>query len=115
MGLDQYIRTIDREFLKPVDFLNLVGDYIDSKEVGYWRNQRGVHNWMKKLYESKGGDDPDFNGNPVQLTVEDILAFMRSTVSTDWTDLDPRRDLNWVPEALANLSEGKTVYYTSSW
>lgn len=111
MGLDQYIKATDKRFLKPVDF----DSSCDAEEIGYWRNQRGIQTWMKYLYYAKGGEDPYFNGNPVQLTEEDIISFIKATVSSDWGDLIPRRDLEWVPEALSCLQEGKTVYYNSSW
>jgi hypothetical protein len=115
MGLDQYIYVTEAKFLKPVDFLPNWAEMPEYKEIGYWRNQRGVQEWMKYLYYAKGGEDADFNGNPVQLTIEDVLSFTKATISTDWTDLEPRRDLEWVPEAIASLQEGKTVYYNSSW
>lgn len=115
MGLDQYIYTTERKFLKPVDFLPDDHLYGEREEIGYWRNERGVQEWMRRLYINKNGEDPHFNGNPVQLTLEDIIAFIRSTVGTDWTDLQPRRDLGWIPEAMEALAEGKTVYYNSSW
>lgn len=121
MGLDQYIYSVEAKILKPVDFLawedfvEWKDNAIKRKEIAYWRNNRAVQTWMKQLYIIKGGEDPDFNGNPVQLTEEDIIRFIRSAASNDWTDLIPRRDLQWVGEALSCIAEGKTVYYNSSW
>lgn len=116
MGLDQYVYAINVKTLKQVDFIDHSNPSFDKRwELGYWRNARGVQNWMKKLYLAKGGEDQEFNGNQVQLTLEDIIDFIRATASADYTDLYPETDLRWVPEAIACISEGKTIYYDSSW
>jgi hypothetical protein len=116
MGLDQYIYSCTIDTRKQVDFIDYTHyEPIQRWEIGYWRNARGVQNWMKKLYFAKGGEDQSFNGNQVQLTLEDIVNFIRATASADYTDLYPETDLRWVPEAIACISEGKTVYYDSSW
>lgn len=115
MGLDQYIYSTESKFLKPVDFLsNLSTPPSNREEIAYWRNNRGVQKWMRDLYLIKGGDDPEFNGNPVQINREDIVRFVQGS-SLVYTDIIPRRDLQWVGEALSCIAEGKTVYYNSSW
>lgn len=38
----------------------------------YWRKFNHLHGWMRRLYQTKGGTNEDFNCSSVRLTLEDL-------------------------------------------
>lgn len=117
MGLDCYIFSTPAKTLQQVDLPAPFGDY---EEVAYWRNNRDVQEWMRNLYFRKGGENQDFNGIRVQLTLEDIVQFIKDTVYAKSDGMYPyslqaERDLRFLPKILEAIADGQTVFYTSSW
>lgn len=77
MGLDQWaFSTKNKAVLSRFEYNQ---DYKED-EIFYWREDRFVHNWMEKLYESIGGKD-EFNMKNLQLLPEDINRLEDDTKS----------------------------------
>jgi hypothetical protein len=133
MGLDMYAYKVEKGLIPEgveVDFyLPENEEYVE--EDWYWRKNNYLHGWMDELYRAKGGKDPDFNGNTVKLTEEDLknlrTAIKNKTLTrtfgfffgSDYNyygeEYGSDRDLKFVEEALEAINDGMDVYYDSSW
>lgn len=141
MGLDMFVYRTKKD-IPSVDFStpeDCVVDYSigfdayrrknEEIQVWYWRKHPNLHGWMKKLYETKGGESSEgFNGDNVRLDKEDIenlkvdiLAeklphtegFFFGTSYGDETEV--KNDLEFIEKAINELSLGYKLFYTSSW
>jgi hypothetical protein len=124
MGLDMFALGTKEVFDKLVDFSTMEGPEI---EVFYWRKHPDMHGWMKKLYEEKGGQsEHGFNGDGVVLALEDLDRLEKDVKggqlphttgfffgSSDWYTHED--DLEFIQKARQAITDGYTVYYTSSW
>ena len=82
MGLDMYAWSItdpnrtfpetDPVFHEPTSGEDVPG--LNRQEFFYWRKHPNLHGWFKQLYVAKGGEDPHFNCNKVEITLEDLDA-----------------------------------------
>src|ERR1700723_1564892 len=68
MGLDMFAYVTDATPATPVDF----PEPEKCEELHYWRKHPNLHGWMQRLYEAKGGTNPDFDLDPVILTSADL-------------------------------------------
>lgn len=123
MGLDMYAFSTKAKPKTEVDFET---KNFQPEELHYWRKHPNLHGWMQSLYEAKGGESLDFNGDCVTLDEEDLDNleddikngnlpdtsgfFFGNSIGDE--DLD---DLEFVEKAREAIKEGKTVYYTSWW
>ena len=140
MGLDMYAYTMDTKPEKETDFtepdtsnewqLWAAADYDQSKEpyLHYWRKHPNLHGWMERLYYEKGGQDAEFVG-PVHLTLEDLARLENALLVHELPETsgfffgesspgcreELPDDLVFSEKARKAISEGKYVYYTSSW
>ena len=121
MGLDQYASFIDEKLTQSVDF-----EPDNASELYYWRKHPDLHGWMRELYFSKGGANPDFNCATVEVTKADldrleadVLAkqlpktegfFFGESVPENAND-----DLDFISKARRVIAEGYTVFYDSWW
>jgi len=124
MGLDQFARTMNSKPEFPVDFE--MPDNEQTEEIMYWRKHPDLQGWMKMLYEEKGGKDPAFNCNTVQLDLKDLDRLEKDIINKElpktsgfffgesYGDEDAQ-DLEFVQKARAAIRQGKTVYYSSWW
>lgn len=123
MGLDMYAYTTKAKLKREVDFDTI---NLDEDDLHYWRKHPNLHGWMQELYETKGGDSPDFNGDTLVLTEKDLdeleyaiqnnnlpqtSGFFFGNSSGD----EIEDDMEFIKNAREAIKEGKTVYYTSSW
>ena len=124
MGLDMYAHTTKRRLWKPVDFPENTAD----KRLFYWRKHPNLHGWMERLYQAKGGENPDFNCATVELTAADLDALERAIkdkrlpyttgffFGQSLNNRDERdEDLDFVLKARAAISSGLSVYYSAWW
>lgn len=88
----------------------------NAVEFYYWRKNHQLHNWMKKLYQDKGGQD-EFNCVKLRLTSADLdnLEKEIENDSSAYQSETDEYDLNFINEARILISEGKAVYYDSWW
>ena len=96
------------------------------RELAYWRKHPNLHGWMNRLWEAKGGSG-DFNGDELELTVEDLDMLEHDVVNAQLpttvgfffgnnADEHYREsDLEFVKNARAELFLGLKVFYNSSW
>ena len=124
MGLDMYvIKAPKGSIKKDVDFK--VPEGKEQGEVHYWRKHPNMHGWMENLYREKGGKEPDFNGDNVKLTEDDIDSLETAINEgalpetsgfffgkSDGSEKDD--DLQFISEARAALKT-HDIYYTSWW
>jgi hypothetical protein len=138
MGLDMYAYAIDEKPATEVDFTPperneafeawAESGYDEAKApyLHYWRKHPDLHGWMEQLYREKGGKDPDFNGNTLVLTPEDLTRLEQALLIHDLPHTegfffgasareDLEGDLEFLEKACAAIAQGKTVYYDSSW
>ena len=126
MGLDMYAFSTKAKPKTEVDFETK--NFEPLEEVHYWRKHPNLHGWMQSLYESKGGNSPDFNGDNVVLTLNDLEDLEHDIKQNDLPDTsgfffgesanndeENENDLLFVTKAREAIAEGKTVYYTSWW
>jgi len=96
------------------------------EELHYWRKHPNLHGWMHQLYETKAGENPEFNLSPVMLNSENlddlegaILANRLPETSgfffggSDGSECDD--DLAFVAKAREAIGEGRTVFYLAYW
>lgn len=125
MGLDMYANSVPKGTItESVDFPQPEG--FEPSELHYWRKHPNLHGWMEQLYRKKGGQDPHFNCNTVQLTEEDLDRLendindsnLPETHGFFFGESSPEskdRDLNFIKDARRAIKDGNEVYYTSWW
>jgi hypothetical protein len=139
MGLDQYaykvknqpnLPAVDAKFSEwsedTQDLITFVPD-TDIAEIAYFRKYHDLQGWMQNLYHEKGGIDPEFNCNKVELTLEDIdnleedikLNRLPSTsgffFGTDNTDAYKDPGIEFCENCRDAIKEGCRVFYDSWW
>lgn len=73
MGLDMYVLSLSKEELpNPEQQTDITIPKGAVSQDWYWRKFNALHGWMHKLYLDKGGQNAEFNGDTVQLTLWDI-------------------------------------------
>lgn len=128
MGLDQYIfATKSEKNLSPTDTRLPLRS--NRKRFFYWRKHPDLHEFMKILYQKKGGQDEHFNGNMVELEMEDIVVlaetmnegemphmegrfFGYSNNSNKFNEIETRI---FIIKAYTALCNGKRLYYYGDW
>lgn len=136
MGLDMYAYTAARagqqnEYYEGAEWDAELKESVNPKvtkprELAYWRKHPNLHGWMNRLWEAKGGSG-DFNGDELELTVEDLDMLEHDVVNAQLpttvgfffgnnADEHYREsDLEFVKNARAELFLGLKVFYNSSW
>ena len=125
MGLDMYAFSTKAKPKTEVDFET---KNYQPEEIHYWRKHPNLHGWMQSLYEEKGGESVDFNGDCVVLTLDDLDCLEHDLKQFDLPDTsgfffgnsasdddELKDDLEFVAKAREAIANGKTVYYTSWW
>ncbi len=133
MGLDQYAYMTKVKLSKAVDFGEELNEATKSDknaydEINYWRKHPNLQGWMQKLYEKKGGQNPDFNCSPVALTQEDIDNLAQDILDNNLPQTSgfffgesirdteqEQHDLEFCKQASGAIKEGYTVFYDSWW
>ena len=125
MGLDMYVEKVSGGLItQPVDFT--FPDRTEPVEVHYWRKHPNLHGWMEQLYREKGGQDPSFNLNRVQITEADLDRLEIDINNSDLPETyglffgssqpeDKVDDLRFIKTARQELKAGNDLYYTSWW
>jgi hypothetical protein len=117
MGLDSFIFETRQQLTSLVDFPEIE----DAKQIVYWRKKHDLHEWMYKLYKSKGGitTEEGFNLVSVQITKEDLANFYVRNLKVHVLDKDEEEICSFVkgdlflPIALGSLAEGNKLFYLS--
>jgi hypothetical protein len=125
MGLDMYAFSTKAKPKTDVDFET---KNFKPEEVFYWRKHPNLHGWMQNLYNVKGGQGRDFNGDCVVLDNFDLDNLEHDIRDGNLPDTsgfffgessnqaeENENDLLFVTKAREAIKEGKTVYYTSWW
>lgn len=123
MGLDMYAFSTKAILNKEVDFNET---NLKPEEIHYWRKHPNLHGWMENLYREKGGKGQDFNGDCVILTEADLDSLAEDIINNNLPNTsgfffgqsdgeEIQDDLEFITKAKKEISEGKTVYYTSWW
>jgi hypothetical protein len=123
MGLDMYARKTKADLVGVVDFKM---PELDQEDLYYWRKHPNLHGWMRDLYFKKGGTSPDFNVNPVILTLEDLsqleldvkVAALPETEGFFFGVSQPEDrddDLEFIRLAREAIAEGYKVFYYAWW
>ena len=125
MGLDMYAFSTNAKPKTDVDFET---KNFKPEEVHYWRKHPNLHGWMQNLYNVKGGQGRDFNGDCVVLDNFDLDNLEHDLEQGDLPDTtgfffgnsvrdddELKNDLEFVRKARTAIANGKTVYYTSWW
>lgn len=125
MGLDMYAFSTNAKPKTDVDFET---KNFKPEEVYYWRKHPNLHGWMQNLYNVKGGQGRDFNGDCVVLDNFDLDNLEHDLEQGDLPDTsgfffgnsvrdddELKNDLEFVRKARTEIANGKTVYYTSWW
>jgi hypothetical protein len=125
MGLDMYAFSTNAKPKTDVDFET---KNFKPEEVHYWRKHPNLHGWMQNLYDAKGGQGRDFNGDCVVLDNFDLDNLEHDLEQGDLPDTtgfffgnsvrdddELKNDLDFVRKARTEIANGKTVYYTSWW
>ena len=135
MGLDQYAYKTKVKLSKDVDFGEELNKAAETEfpdgaydEFNYWRKHPNLQGWMQKLYEKKGGQNPDFNCSPVALTQEDIDNLAQDIIDNNLPQTSgfffgesirdreqEKHDLEFCKQASEAIKEGYTVFYDSWW
>lgn len=120
MGLDMYAYFVEEE--KCGDSQTDVNtDYLSDD--AYWGGFYQLHNWMKALYQKKGGKDDEFNCASVRLNLEDLDALETELNGPNflmWSNepVYPHQVLSareFIERARSAIHEGKVVLYSSWW
>lgn len=120
MGLDMYAKATRHRLFNTVDFTAP-----EAERLHTWWKHPDLHGWMQGLYYRNGGREA-FNGVNVQLMqadLDDLEAAIRSGNLPHMTGVffcesdgsEAEDDLAFIAKARAAISEGKNVFYTSSW
>lgn len=96
-------------------------DYLSDD--AYWGDFYQLHNWMKALYQKKGGKDDEFNCASVRLNLEDLDVLETELDNSDflmWADAPvyPHQILSargFIERARLAIHEGKAVLCSSWW
>jgi hypothetical protein len=140
MGLDQFAYRMKKGLVEvDVDFSTEeyneeTLDYdvvVDKTEIHYWRKRPSIQGWMQELYESKGGENPEFNCSNVKLDMEDLLELQRDIINgslssrfqggfffgSDRSNGEDEKedDLEFVSKAIVAITDGDEIYYSSWW
>lgn len=137
MGLDMYAHSVKADLKgKEVDIVykDLFEDvemaYQDgliNQDFAYWRKFNNLHGWMHRLYDSKGGANPDFNCANVNLTLEDLTQLEEDATGLkptdgfffgfydDMTAEDVEEVQEFVAKAKAEIADGRVVLYSAWW
>ena len=113
MGLDQYANSRDSNG--------------ENYEICDWRKHNALQGWMQKLWAIRTGKpERELNGEPMELTAED-LKILRSVVESgdlpvtqgffygpdssqdDWRK---EKDLDFIKAASEAIDEGQKVFYS---
>lgn len=97
-----------------------------GKSLHLWKQHPNLHGWLAGLYWSKGGDDPLFNGSPVELTLEDIEALERAVIDRklphtaghgmgNSSGRHRKHDMEFIAKARDEIAKGYTVVVFSWW
>jgi hypothetical protein len=125
MGLDMYAEKVKAGSIsEPVDFTLPEGT--QGEELHYWRKHPNLHGWMEQLYREKGGQDPNFNCNTVQITDEDLDRLEKDINGDELPEThgfffgssqpeDKADDIQFISSARRAIKDGFDVYYTSWW
>jgi hypothetical protein len=81
---------------------------------------------MAELYYSKGGTDPDFNVNTVEITADDLDALEQAISASQLPDMsgfffgettgeERDDDFEFIRKARAEISQGRAVAYYAWW
>ncbi|WP_414462477.1 phosphoglycerate kinase [Hyphomicrobium sp. DY-1] len=122
MGLDMFAYARAGLLPAAVDFQHISID----EQLSYWRKHPDLHGWMERLYRTKGGSDPSFNCNAVELTAADLDQLEKDVRAGalpetsgfffgESTPEDAEEDLAFIARARDALKAGKAIYYTSWW
>lgn len=129
MGLDMYAYSIPKDTSRPaVDFdIKLIDENpTECENIHYWRKHPNLHGWMEDLYREKGGSDPDFNVNPLELTLDDLAELERVVLANDLPDTtgfffgvttgeERADDLAFIAKAREEIAKGKSIAYYAWW
>ena len=134
MGLDMYAFTADASDIGDQQVDVAFYDEEDNPlfartELAYWRKFNNLHGWMHKLYEKKGGLDPEFNCNNVRLMPEDLDELEKVAKAKalepvrgfffgsqeDMTDDDRDNVLEFISKAREAIAQDEAVFYYSWW
>lgn len=121
MGLDMYAKTTAQR-LPAVDF----EPPEDTQDLYYWRKHPDLHGWFERLYERKGGKNPDFNCATLRLDLADLaqlegVVLRRELPTTTGfffgqsSPEDMADDLEFIVKARAAIRDGLTVFYYAWW
>lgn len=134
MGLDAWVHAVPENILATSQEVDVIlhasdddggGDcgilkgHIKSKvekiEVYYWRKHHILHEWMGRLYDSKGGTDPQFNCNNVRLNSEDLDELEKDVLAGNLDDEDQDDDMLFIVKAREYIKNGYALFYDSWW
>lgn len=126
MGLDAWVHAVPENILatdQEVDILlseeGLENGQLKKKEekieVWYWRKNHVLHDWMGKLYDAKGGTDPQFNCNNVRLNSEDLDSLEKDILLGCVESDDTDDDLLFILKAREYINNGYAIFYDSWW
>ena len=95
------------------DFNFSHNEVLKYEEIFNWHNHTLLHDWMYKLYKSKGGTEEDFNCIPVRLYMKDLnnLDFDFSNFPHDVSLR--QRDAEFIKIAKQTIESGFALYYDS--
>ena len=111
MGLDAYAYVVE-------DMCDHCKRGKNQFEIMYWRGFRELEAWMSALYYARGGSAKYFNGEDVELTLDDLSVLEKFIVEAHKYEEDSYRedrDLRFIVTARSAIRSGKRVVYTSSW
>ncbi len=127
MGLNMYINSFDKLELDSEG--NRISQDEEGTEICYYRKVNWLHNWMQQQYAKETGitDASEFNCVHLLLTKERLLQLQEDIMQNNIAAVSgfffgqpeiypeqKQRVLEDIGKCLFELSEGKTVAY-SSW
>lgn len=126
MGLDMYAYTVDAARDRyPVDVRFC--ECLPATLIHRWRKHHNLHSWMCDLYDLKGGRSRFFNGDTVELTLDDLDELEETVLAGELPDVlgsgefgvssaeERADDLAFIAKARAAIAAGLAVYYDSWW
>ena len=121
MGLDMYAFKT-RQAVPETDF-----EAPDDVElITQWRKHPDLHGWMRQLYDVRGGQSDEFDGDTVRLDLADIDALEKAVLAGMLPEThgfffgesqpeDKELDIAFIAEARKAIAEGYNVFYDSWW